>query len=204
MNYLFHLYLADGTEESLLGNLMGDFVKGRLNRRYSETIRQGIELHRHIDSFAHRNASVRRSRLRLDPAYGHCRGIMVDVFYDHFLAKNWSRHATMPLSTFTSQVYRTLEKHRNTLPAGLQQIVPRMITHNWLESYRDIKTIGVVLERLASRLSRPTPLAQGLTELRRHYSDLEGDFSQFLPEAVACARNYSSAALADSERSPES
>jgi acyl carrier protein phosphodiesterase len=187
MNYLFHLYLADGTEASLLGNLMGDFVKGRLDDTYPEAIRRGIELHRHIDSFAHRNAVVRRSLHRIDPSYGHCRGILVDVFYDHFLAKNWARHAEVPLSVFCRRVYHTLEKHHPGLPPGLRQIVPKMISHNWLESYRDIETIGIVLNRIASRISRPTPLARGIEELYLHYLDLEKDFTLFLPEAVSYA-----------------
>lgn len=188
LNYLFHLYLSDHSPEGLLGSLMGDFVKGRLDDTYPADIRRGIELHRRIDSFAHGNATVRRSLQRLDPSYRHYRGILVDVFYDHFLARNWSSHADMPLAAFARQVYLALETHHQMLPPGLQRIAPRMIGHNWLESYRDIDTIDTVLGRLATRLSRPNPLASGTEELRRHYQALENDFTSFLPEAVACAR----------------
>lgn len=189
MNYLFHLYLCDHSTEGFLGSLMGDFVKGRLDDTYQVGIRQGIVLHRRIDSFAHSNSTVRRSLLRLDPSYRHYRGILVDVFYDHFLAKNWGRHADLPLDAFARRVYRALETHHRMLPHSLQRIAPHMIAHNWLESYRDIDTIDTVLSRLSTRLSRPNPLAQGTAELRRHYQALETDFTQFLPVAVTCARS---------------
>lgn len=189
MNYLFHLYLCDHSPEGFLGSLMGDFVKGRLDDTYPNSIRRGIELHRRIDSFAHSNATVRRSLQRLDPSYRHYRGILVDIFYDHFLARNWSRHADLPLADFARRVYRALETHHPMLPPGLQRIAPRMIAHNWLESYRDLDTVDVVLGRIAARISRPNPLAGGIVELRRHYQGLEEDFTRFLPEAVACARS---------------
>ncbi len=189
MNYLFHLYLCDHSPEGFLGSLMGDFVKGRLDQTYPAGIRQGIVLHRRIDSFAHTNATVRRSLLRLDPSYRHYRGILVDVFYDHFLARNWNHHANIPLATFARNVYLALETYHQILPPGLQRIAPHMIAHNWLESYREIDTIGTVLCRISSRLSRPNPLARGTAELHQHYKELETDFTRFLDEAVTCARN---------------
>ena len=188
LNYLFHLYLAEPTEASLLGGMLGDFVKGRLDDRWPEAIRRGIERHRGIDSFAQANAVARRSLRRIDPSYRHCRSILVDVFYDHFLALNWPRHAEIPLEQFARRFYRILEEHHDLLPPGLQRIAPRMIAGRWLESYRDPETVKIVLHRLAERLSRPTPLAQGGMELRRHYRELEGDFTEFLPQAVAHAR----------------
>jgi len=191
LNYLFHLFLSDHSPEGLLGSLMGDFIKGRLDDTYPTGVRRGIELHRRIDSFAHSNATVRRSMQRMDPSYRHYRGILVDVFYDHFLARNWARHADMPLAAFARHVYLALESHHRLLPPGLQRIAPRMIAHNWLESYRDIDRVDIVLSRLATRLSRPNPLARGNAELRRHYQSLENDFNQFLPEAVDYARSLS-------------
>ncbi len=183
MNYLFHLYLSDRTSEGLLGNLMGDFVKGRLDLRYEAGIRQGIMLHRKVDSFAATHAVIRRSRNRIDPSYRHYRGILVDIFYDHFLALNWDRYSDIPLNRFARHVYQTLEEHQALLPEGLQRVSARMISHNWLESYRQVDTVGIVLERMSGRLSRPNPLASGIDELHRHYSGLEADFEEFLPEA---------------------
>jgi len=189
VNYLVHLLLADDTPGSLLGNLMGDFVKGRLDDTYPPAIRQGIALHRQVDVFAHHHPAYRRSKMRLAPTYGHGRGIMVDVFYDHFLARNWSRHHPLPLEAFAARVYRLLEEHFPLLPPGLQRVASRMIRHDWLVSYREIDTIGVVLERIAGRLRRPLPLGRGIDDLRRHYAELEEDCEEFLAAARAFVRN---------------
>jgi acyl carrier protein phosphodiesterase len=189
VNYLFHLYLAEPTEEGLLGGLLGDFVKGRLvDGAWPEAMRRGIELHRRIDTFAHTNPVARRSLTRLDPGYRHYRGILIDVFYDHFLASDWSRHAEMPLEDFARRVYHALERRHQILPPELQRIAPRMIAHRWLESYRDPATIAIVLERISGRLSRPNPLASASDELHRHYRELKEDFNDFLPQALAFAR----------------
>lgn len=188
MNYLFHLYLSDWTVEGLLGSLMGDFVKGRLDDTWPLAIRRGIELHRRIDSFAQGNAVIRRSLNRINPRYRHYRSILVDVFYDHFLAGNWSRYADLPLTRFTQRVYQALETHYRMLPPGLQAVAPRMIEHRWLESYRDPATIEIVLQRLSSRLSRPNPLAQGIAELHLNHLELEADFAAFVPQVVAFSR----------------
>ncbi len=198
MNYLFHLYLSDRTREGLLGNLMGDFVKGRLDDlRYGEKLRQGIMLHRKVDSFAATNAVIRRSRNRIDESYRHYRGILVDIFYDHFLARNWDRYSDIPLHHFARHVYQTLDEHHALLPEGLQRVAPRMIAHNWLESYQHVDTVGVVLKRMSGRLSRANPLASGIDELHRHYGGLETDFGHFLPQAENYVRT-----LAEGTNSP--
>ncbi len=190
MNYLIHLYLSEPTDESLLGNLMGDFVKGRLEGRYSPGLRRGIMLHRRIDSFSASCPAVRRSRQRLNPDFGHCRGIMVDVFYDHFMARNWASYHQTPLPEFAQRVYQLLEKQQPQLPAGLQQVAPRMIRRNWLVSYAEVEVIGRVLERISERLSRPNPMGGGLVELQKHYAELQADFEEFLTDAEAMVRSY--------------
>ncbi len=190
MNYLIHLYLSEPTDESLLGNLMGDFVKGRLEGRYSPGLRRGIKLHRRIDSFSATCPAVRRSRQRLQPGFGHYRGIMVDVFYDHFMARNWASHHPTPLPEFAQRVYQLLEEQHAQLPAGLQQVAPRMIHRNWLVSYAEVEVIGRVLERISERLSRPNPMGEGLVELKSHYAQLHADFEEFLAEAETMVDSF--------------
>lgn len=196
MNYLVHLYLAGPTPESQLGNLMGDFVKGRLGDAWPPAVRRGIEMHRRVDHFAHDHPTYRRSRARLDPAFGHCRGVMIDIFYDHFLARNWERHHPLPLPEFARQVYGLLTEHFAILPPGLQEVAPRMIAHDWLFSYRDTATIGRVLERVSARLSRPNPLGLGMTELQRNYRELEEDCELFLVQARDFVRQWQQGAQA--------
>jgi acyl carrier protein phosphodiesterase len=186
MNYLFHLFLSDPDPEVMLGNLMGDFVKGRLELAdYPESILFGLKQHRQVDSFANRSSAFQASRQRIDPKFGYFRSIMIDVFYDHLLARAWERHHPIPLEQFAQQVYRTLEMKFDSLPAKLQKIVPRMIKHNWFVSYQNIEIIETVLIRLDQRIKRPTPLAAGLSQLKLHYSKLEDDCDLFLSQAQA-------------------
>ncbi|KIH76478.1 Acyl carrier protein phosphodiesterase [Geoalkalibacter ferrihydriticus] len=183
MNYLVHLYLSDGSPGGLLGNLMGDFIKGSLGEEFSPEIRAGIRQHRQVDAYAQKNVHFRQSKRRLDDSFGHCKGILVDVFYDHFLARTWQHYHPLPLETFAARVYQLLEEHFALLPPGLQDVAPRMIKHNWLLSYRETATVERVLHRLAARLSRPTPLAQGLSALLANYDELGSDCRGFLSDA---------------------
>lgn len=190
MNYLVHLHLSDPTDHCLLGNLMGDFVKGPLDDRFPPELAAGIALHRHIDSFAHADPAFRASRHRLDPAFGYFRGILVDIFYDHIMARDWDLYASDPLESFAARVYAILRRRRESLTGGLREVAPRMIRHDWLVSYREEPTIPRVLERISQRLSRPNPIGEGFEQWRRHGDELTRDFAEFLPRARQSARRF--------------
>ncbi len=175
---------------------MGDFVKGPIADHYPEDIRLGLTLHRRIDSLAQSSPHCRASRQRLHPRYGHVRSVMVDIFFDHFLAVSWSDYHTEPLEVFAGKFYRTLHEYRPWLPEGLARIAPRMTERNWLVAYREKPTVERALQHLASRLSRPTPLAEGLTELNRCEASLKQDFRRFMLEAQTFSKNL----LADDTR----
>lgn len=183
MNHLAHLFLSDPTEGCRLGALMGDYIKGRLDGRYPAEIRWGLLLHRKLDRFAEINSHFQRSKRRLDPALRHCRGILVDVAYDHLLALHWTEFSTDPLEEFAATIYRLLEKQHSLLPPALQEAAPRMVAADWLVACREKETVAKVLKRLAKRLSRPNGLGDGLTEIERHLPQLEGDFRGFIADA---------------------
>jgi acyl carrier protein phosphodiesterase len=183
MNYLVHLYLAGPDPELQLGGLMGDFVKGPLDDRYPPGIVAGLRLHRAIDSLAAASPHCRASRRRLHPRFGHTRAVLVDIFYDHFLAVHWDEFHPQPLTVFAADTYRLLREHRDLLPEGLARIAPHMAEHDWLGSYRDRASVGIALERIATRLSRPTALGEGVVELERCGGELLEDFRGFMIEA---------------------
>ena len=191
MNYLVHLYLAGPDPEMQLGGLMGDFVKGPLDHHYPPGIIAGLQLHRRIDAFAARDEHCRTSRRRLHPRFGHTRPVLVDIFYDHFLAVHWQEFHPRPLPIFAQEVYQLLAANWERLPAGLAQIVPRMTALDWLTSYRDRNSIAVALERMAGRLSRSTALGEGGIELERCGEELLGDFRGFMAAAKAAGVNAS-------------
>jgi acyl carrier protein phosphodiesterase len=193
MNYLVHLYLSGSDPELRLGGLMGDFVKGALDDRYPPGIIAGLRLHRAIDSLAAISPFCRASRQRLHPRFGHTRAVLVDIFYDHFLAIHWGEFHQQPLHDFATDVYRLLRENRKRLPEGLARIAPRMEELDWLSSYRDRASVNTALQRIAARLSRPTALGEGVVELERCGEELRRDFRGFMNEAQELASRFLSA-----------
>jgi acyl carrier protein phosphodiesterase len=185
VNFLAHMFVSGDASELLVGNLMGDFVKGRLNGRFPPGIERGILLHREIDSFTGQNQHFLRSKRRLDKSFGLYRGVLVDLFYDHFLAAHWEDYAGVPLSLFISDAWRVLCEHKEFLPDRLQRIMPFMF-RDWLPSYCHIGGIATVLHRISCfRVKRANRLGEGAEALSRHYGGLYEDFLKFFPELLA-------------------
>lgn len=191
MNYLMHLYLSGDDPETMVGNMMGDFVKGRLDERYPPGIRRGIELHRTIDSFAAGNPCFIRSKRRIDPSFRHYRGVLVDVFYDHFLARHWEEYRAMPYRDYVRKCYEILADYEEVLPERLRLLLPRIFTADWLLTYTHTGGVAAVLTRMSKRVSRPNPLAEGIGELTLNYGQLVEDFRVFLPEIEEYLRELS-------------
>jgi len=187
MNFLAHLFLSGEDPEILVGNLLGDFVKGRLDGHFPAGIERGIWLHRRIDSFAGGNPHFLRSKRRLDASFGHYRGVLVDLFYDHFLAVLWDEYAEAPLNTFLSGARRIVLDYEEILPERLARVAP-VIFAELLPSYLEINGIERALQRMSVRIKRPNRLGEGGTALRRHYDGLCGDFREFMPELQGFVR----------------
>ncbi len=189
MNFLAHLFLSDQSDDALLGALLGDFVKGPLDQRYSPVITAAIRLHRHIDVFTDAHAAVLASKARVSPVRRRYAGIMVDMFYDHFLARYWEDYATVSLDIFTRRVYQVLSRRHAELPDKLRRIAPNMIEFDWLGSYREVNSVAAALDRMGSRLRRGNGLLDSGEDLLREYAAFEADFRAFFPEVIlfACA-----------------
>ncbi len=187
MNFLAHAWLAGDDSAHQLGGLMGDFVKGPLPAGLPADIAAGVALHRRIDVFADRHPAFRRSRKRISPARRRAAGILVDMFYDHFLARHWRAFHPQPLPDFTARMYALMDAHRPVLPSRLAGLLPSMREDDWLASYRSTETVAFALDRMARRLSRPELLLGGGAELDVHYTGLEGDFFAFADDAATFA-----------------
>ncbi len=193
MNYLGHLYLAEDNSASLVGNLLGDFVKGSISAALPDEIRYGIALHRKVDVFTDSHEIVRASMRRITPARRRFAGIMVDMFYDHFLAQNWQRFSDISLQGFSENVYRALLEHHALLPDRLKRMLPYIIEENWLVSYKEIASIDRALNRLSKRFRRENTLLNSAEELAANYKQLEGDFYKFFPDLIQFAETQRSA-----------
>ena len=185
MNYLAHLFLSEGTPESLIGNLLGDFAKGSAVNLYSEEIIKGIDLHRKVDSYTDSHAIVRSSKSLVCSQRRRFAGVLIDVFYDHFLAKNWREYSEVPLRDFARGVYQVLQDSRDTLPVSLQQVMPTIIARDLLCSYQEIDGIDTALNRMSARIKRTNNLAGGVEDLTANYQQFESDFRDFFPDLIS-------------------
>ncbi|THF66981.1 DUF479 domain-containing protein [Pseudothauera nasutitermitis] len=196
MNYLAHAYLAGPLPADRVGGVAGDFVKGRLvplPEGIGPLLAAGVMLHRRIDAYADTHPAFQRSRARISAPRRRVAGIMVDLFYDHFLAVHWQRLAArLPgegeLETFTANTYRLIAAHPEPLPPGFTTVFARMAAQDWLASYRDPANVSLALDRIgAYRLRQPNALQGAGGELLEHYAGFEEDFLAFLPEAAEFA-----------------
>jgi len=189
MNYLAHLYLSPPDEDAWLGSLLGDFVKGPLGDRYTPSVTAAIRLHRKLDTFTDAHAAVQRSKSRISRVRRRYAGVMIDMFYDHFLARSWAEFHDEPLEAFSARVYALLERRHAELPERLQSVAPRMASRDWLGAYADAGNVGRALDGISARLRRANRLAGAGEELLAEYAGFEADFRAFLPEARAFARS---------------
>lgn len=195
MNYLAHLLLSGEDPHMMLGGVLGDFVKGPLPLKglagsspWPDAVEQGILLHRRIDAYCDQHPVVRQSIIRLGPDLRRVGGIAIDLCYDHFLACRWSDFHPLPLSTYADRVYQLLNRHSPLLPPAAQRFSERAQQHRLLESYRQFNNLELALSRIATRFSRPTPLAASFPRLQADYQLLSDDFDRAFPELLEFAR----------------
>ncbi|MFV3385619.1 ACP phosphodiesterase [Pseudomonas sp. NY15364] len=186
MNYLAHLHLGGDAPSQLLGSLYGDFVKGPLNGRWPAQIEAAIRLHRRIDAFTDSHPLQARARARFPVERRRTAGMLLDLFFDHCLARDWPMCATPPLDHFTGRVYRVLAAEPD-LPGRLALMAPRMAAQDWLGSYREFAVLEQVIAGRQRRLSKPQLLDGSLAELEQLYEPLSEDFSALYPELMAFA-----------------
>jgi acyl carrier protein phosphodiesterase len=183
VNYLAHLVLADGSPDSIVGNLMGDFVKGDPEGRYPRRVVRGIRLHRAVDRFTDGHAAVQRGLERFPRRHRRFAGIALDMVFDHFLAARWQREAPRDFAATRRHAYAVLTARRAWLPERLRRILLSLRDDDWLGSYAHLEGITFALERMAGRLSRPNPLPALGDDIARHRDALEDDFDRLWPEA---------------------
>jgi acyl carrier protein phosphodiesterase len=188
VNLLAHALLSGPGPEVRLGNLLADYVKGRDRRSMSAGFLEGVRQHQVIDAFTDSHPTVFRSRARIS-GYPHLTGILVDVFYDHFLSLRWERYSSEPLMAFTARIYDELKAHPIRMPVEAQAALDRLIGQDLLGSYGSIQGIedalGRVSRRLTARVGKDFRLAKATSELNANLDDLGRDFDEFFPALQA-------------------
>lgn len=182
MNYLAHAFLAAPDPARMCGAIVGDFAKGLDVNALPVEIAAGVRGHRRVDRFTDDHAVVRRARERFEPRLRRFAGIALDVAFDHFLAKHFTRFGTGDLPTFSRTVYAALAAHDVYLPERLRSVRPRMAAEDWLFSYVELDNVRRALIGISRRMRHENPLVESFSSVVSAYADLESDFLEFFPE----------------------
>ena len=184
MNYLAHLFLSGDNEATMVGNFIGDYVKGRSYREFPEEIQKGILLHRQIDSFTDQHARFREAKKLLNGDYGLYAGIVIDLFYDHFLAKNWHMYSSYSLREFSRYSHAVLLSYFRFLPAKVQGFLPFLVQNRRLESYAKASGIQKSLEVMSRYTSLPENSEKAMKIMQSNTSFFEANFEAFIKEII--------------------
>ena len=184
MNFLAHIYLSGDNDLIKIGNFMADGIRGKQYENYPLEIQKGIILHRAIDTFTDAHPIFRQSTKRLHNNYHHYAGVIVDILYDHFLAKNWNKYSDEKLEDFVEQFYKSLHDNNNVLSERAIRIMPILIEENWLVSYKTIEGIKHILTQMDRRTKNQSKMQFATQELLEFYTEFEDEFTRFFNELI--------------------
>ena len=150
---------------------------------------EGIALHRKIDYFTDHHSVTSRSKDPLRKKYRHYSGVIVDLYYDHFLAKNFKTYSTIQLKEYTKWIYSILRTRHEELPPEVQHFLPFMIERNWLLNYASLEGLQRTLAGLSKRVKFENRMDEAIQDLKVRYPAFEADFGEFFPELITFVRN---------------
>ncbi|GGF13718.1 ACP phosphodiesterase [Flavobacterium limi] len=182
MNFLAHIYLSGENDLIKIGNFMADGIRGKQFEHFPDDVQKGIILHRFIDTYTDSHDSFRQSTKRLHEKYHHYAGVIVDIVYDHFLAKNWTKYSDEKLEDFINRFYNSLHDNYSILTEKTQDLMPYMIERNWLLSYQTVEGIHQILTQMDKRSKNMSRMQFATEELKQYYKDFEEEFTTFFEE----------------------
>lgn len=184
MNYLAHIYLSGDDDAIKIGNFIADFIYGSQYENFSKSIQKGILLHRKIDTYTDKHKIFRQSKKRLFSEFRHYSAVIVDMFYDHFLAKHFEKYSQQRLEDFASDFYNILETNQNILPIKVKAIIPVMKKYNWLSSYKNIDNLEDILNQMNNKTQYETMLHLSIDNLIKNYDLFENEFFLFFNDIL--------------------
>jgi len=189
MNFLAHIYLSFDHPKITLGNFFADHIKGNKYKHLPKMVQNGILLHREIDTFTDSHPIPKQSSKRLHKNYSHYSRVIVDIFYDHFLAKNWHVYSPAPLEDYVADFYDLLQTNFELLPLSTQKMMPYMIADNWLYNYANLEGISRVLQGMNRRTKNRSKMNFAIVDLEEHYLDFEMEFTAFFEELITFSKH---------------
>ena len=189
MNFLAHIHLSGENEFIKIGNFMADGVRGKQYENFPQEIQKGILLHRAIDTFTDAHPLFRQSTKKLHSRYHHYAGVIVDMYYDHFLAKNWSDYHPESLALYSEKFYQSLLENHSILTSKTQYLLPYMMEYNWLVNYQSVPGLEGILSQMDRRTKNQSLMRFATEELVAHYDEFEAEFLLFYKEVQLFSKN---------------
>lgn len=182
MNFLAHIYLSGESKEIIIGNFIADAVRRINYSAFAPGIVKGIELHHKIDEFTDCHPIVAESKNRLRPKYGKYSGVLVDIFYDHFLALDWLTYSKTPLTDYVVEIHELISENLAIMPPKIHQFLPYMISGNWLANYAYLEGIQSTLKGMSRRATFDSGMDRAMVDLKKDYEAYRKEFHIFFPE----------------------
>lgn len=189
MNYLAHLALSYPDKDLVIGNFIGDHVKNADFSSYSLGVQNGIAMHRSIDTFTDKHPITVSLRQLLFPVYRHYSRVLVDVYYDHFLACYFSVFHSMSLHDFVKNIHPVLIDQKENFPLSAQQYLRGMVAEQWLSSYETTDGIAAILTKMGNRIHSDV-LKNGNKGLLLNYKTIEIGFLSFYPDLIQHSKRF--------------
>jgi acyl carrier protein phosphodiesterase len=187
MNFLAHLYLSANDGKLITGNFIGDYVKGNNFLKYPEKIREGILLHRHIDTFTDAHSQFREVKALFRGEFGLYSGVVTDLMFDHLLASQWENYSNLTLKQFARKVHAILLTHFLYLPPRVQGFLPVLIKNRRLESYARLEGVYQSLDIMSRYTSLPGKAGKAIEILQSNYEFMNSRFLYFMADLIAYA-----------------
>ncbi len=168
---------------------MADGVRGKQYQNFPPEIQKGILLHRAIDTYTDAHPIFRQSTKRLHSRYHHYSGVIVDMYYDHFLARNWHEHSSEKLENYSNRFYQSLLDNHDLLTTRAQHLLPYMMEHNWLLNYQSVSGLERILSQMDQRTKNQSQMRFAGEELVAHYAIFEEEFAVFYNDSQVFAKN---------------
>lgn len=193
MNHLAHLFLSQSDVDLMVGNYIADHVKGKAIYNYDENIQKGILMHRSIDEYTDQHPVVKKSKERLYESYHKYSPVIVDMFYDHILAKNWEEYSPIPLQLFCSNTYLLLKSRYSVFPKSAQRMYDHMSVHDWLYNYRHLEGMQKALNGLSYRARFDSKMNEAVQDLESDYELYKFEFNTFFPDLLKHSKKWQTA-----------
>ncbi len=183
MNHFAHLYLAQPTLESTVGNLLGDFARGIDINSLSPAVRAGLMNHRAVDRFTDQDRRVTALKREFSPRYRRFAGIALDIYFDHLLITHWSRLRPGSADEYIQSSYQRIAASHDLMPSTrMREVTRRMIDHDWFGSYRHPEQVAEAIKRVARRIRFDNPFEHATEDLWRNHDTIVEVFLEFFPD----------------------